>query len=80
MEDIKDLEQNIFRDDFLMTTYPEFFEKNNYLFENELKSDREYYMVGFIKENGENKSLYDTEELIVLSDDVLEFGGYYGED
>jgi len=72
MENREQLEHNIFKEDFLLHSYPEFFEKGDYLFESELEPNGEYYMVGYLQVENKLEALFDTDELIILSDDILE--------
>ena len=83
MENREKHENEVLQEDFLISTYPEFFEKDNMLFEEELNQKDQYFMVGYIMVDNQPTPLFDTEELIVLSDEILDLTvieneeGYY---
>lgn len=68
----KDLDRQIFLEEMLQNNYPVFTEKANFLFAEERIPGKNYVLVGYLEDEEELKELYDTKQLLVISDELID--------
>lgn len=72
MDRKNDLEKQILLEEMLQNNYPVFSEKANFLFAEERIPGENYILVGYLEDEEQLKELYDTKELLVISDELID--------